>query len=152
MHISKALTEGPPSRSYSLTIEGDPDLNHSTEFFSTIMKPYIVWLTANTDCVAQGLLLPPEHCNYPFDTRSSGKETKILRSNFILDQPWNYEEIIEDSEYDIIGMSLKSLMTGYGFEPEIVDVSTDMLDWMEIKKENYLREEVLKDMAGETTA
>ncbi|KAF5968495.1 hypothetical protein FBULB1_10709 [Fusarium bulbicola] len=42
MHISKALTEGLPSTSYSLTIEGDPDLNHSTEFFSTTMKPYII--------------------------------------------------------------------------------------------------------------
>ncbi|KAF5558334.1 hypothetical protein FPHYL_7422 [Fusarium phyllophilum] len=152
MHISKALTEGLPSRSYSLAIEGDPDLNHSTGFFSTIMKPYIVWLTANSDCVAQGLLLPPEHCNYPFDTRNSGKETTILRSNFTLDQPWNYEKIIEDSEYDITGMSLKSLMTGYGFEPGIVDVSTDILDWMEIKRENFLREEVPNDVDGETVA
>ncbi|KAF5575728.1 hypothetical protein FPCIR_13010 [Fusarium pseudocircinatum] len=152
MHISKALTEGLPSRSYSLTIEGDPDLNHSTEFFSTTMKPYIIWLTANTDCVAQGLLLPPEHCNYPYDTRSSGKETTILRSNFTLDQPWNFEKIIEDSEYDIIGKSFESLMTRSRFEPEIIDVSTDILDWMEIKRENYLREEVPKDMDGETSA
>ncbi|KAF5710449.1 hypothetical protein FGLOB1_5487 [Fusarium globosum] len=152
MHISKALTEGLPSRSYSLTIEGDPDLNHSTEFFSTIMKPYIVWLTANTDCVAQGILLPPEHCNYPFDTKSSGKETTILRSNFTLGQPWNYKGIIKDSEYDIIGLSLNSLMTVYGFEPEIVDVSTDILDWMEIKRENFLREEITKEADGETAA
>ncbi|PNP73687.1 hypothetical protein FNYG_12877 [Fusarium nygamai] len=153
MHISKALTEGLPSRSYSLTIEGDPDLNHSTGFFSTIMKPYIVWLTAHSDCVAQGLLLPPEHCNYPFDTRNSGKETTILRSNFTLDQPWNYDQIIEDSEYDIIGKSLESIMNcSGGFEPEIVDVSTDILDWMEIKRENFLREEVPKDATGETAA
>ncbi|KAF5541825.1 hypothetical protein FMEXI_7749 [Fusarium mexicanum] len=150
MHISKALTEGLPSRSYSLTIEGDPDLNHSTEFFSTTMKPYIIWLTANTDCVAQGLLLQPEHCNYPFDTRSSGKETTILQSNFTLDQPWNYEKIIEDSEYDIIGKSLKSLMIRSRFEPDFIDVSTDILDWMEIKRENYLREEVPKDVEEET--
>jgi hypothetical protein len=129
MHISKALTEGLPSRSYSLTIDGDPDLNHSTGFFSTIMKPYIVWLTAHSDCVAQGLLLPPEHCNYPFDTRNSGKETTILRSNFTLGQPWNYDQIIEDSEYGIIGRSLESIMDrSGGFELEIVDVSTDILD------------------------
>ncbi|CVL04785.1 uncharacterized protein FMAN_12863 [Fusarium mangiferae] len=152
MNISKALTEGLPLRSYSLTIEGDPDLNHATEFFSTIMKPYIVWLTANTDCVAQGILLPPEHCNYPFDTRSSGKETTILRSNFTLDQPWNYKGIIEDSEDEIIGRSLESLLTGYGFEPEIVDVSTDILDWMEIKRENFLREDITKEADGETAA
>ncbi|KAF5540087.1 hypothetical protein FNAPI_10628 [Fusarium napiforme] len=152
IHISKALTEGLPSRSYSLTIEGDPDLNHSTEFFSTAMKPYIVWLTANTDCVSQGLLLPPEHCSYPFDTRSSGKDMTILRSNFTLDQPWNYEKIIEDSGYDIIGKSFESLMTHYRFELEIVDVSTDILDWMEIKRENFLREEVPKDATGETAA
>ncbi|KAG5801429.1 hypothetical protein H9Q74_014045 [Fusarium xylarioides] len=153
MHISKALTEGLPARSYSLTIEGDPDLNHSTGFFSTTMKPCIVWLTAHSDCVAQGLLLPPEHCNYPFDTRNSGKETTILRSNFTLDQPWNYDQIIEDSECDIIGRSLESIMNCYGgFEPKIVDVSTDILDWMEIKRENFLREEVPKDVDGETVA
>ncbi|KAF5705895.1 hypothetical protein FMUND_11871 [Fusarium mundagurra] len=153
MHISKALTEGLPSRSYSLTIEGDPDLNHSTEFFSTAMKPYIVWLTAHSDCVAQGLLLPPEHCNYPFDTRNSSKETTILRSNFTLDQPWNYDQIIEDNEYGIIGRPLESITSCYGgFEPKIVDVSTDKLDWMEIKRENFLREEVPKDATGETAA
>ncbi|KAF5620098.1 hypothetical protein F52700_11418 [Fusarium sp. NRRL 52700] len=147
-----SLEPSEPLRSYSLTIEGDPDLNHSTEFFSTIMKPYIVWLTANTDCVAQGLLLPPGHCNYPFDTRSSDKETTVLRSNFTLGQPWKYDEIVEGSEDGIIGMPLESLMTGYGFEPEIVDVSTDMLDWMEIKRESFLREEVPKDVEEETAA
>ncbi|KAF5972350.1 hypothetical protein FCOIX_9427 [Fusarium coicis] len=153
MHISKALTEGLPSRFYSLTIDGDPDLNHSTGFFSTIMKPYIVWLTAHSDCVSQGLLLPPGHCNYPFDTRNSGKETTIVRSNFTLDQPCNYDQIIEDSEYDIIGRSLESIMDcSGGFEPEIVDVSTDILDWMGVKRENFLREEVPEDVAGETAA
>ncbi|KLO83709.1 Uncharacterized protein LW93_491 [Fusarium fujikuroi] len=152
MHISKALTKGLPSRSYSLTIEGDPDLNHSTEFFSTIMKPFIAWLTANTACVAQGILLPPEHCNYPFDTRSSGKEMSVLRSNFTLDQPWNYKEILEDNKDDIIGMSLELLMTGFEFEPRIVDVSNDIIDWMEIKRENFLREEIKKDADGETAA
>ncbi|SCV44625.1 uncharacterized protein FFB14_08283 [Fusarium fujikuroi] len=152
MHISKALTKGLPSRSYSLTIEGDPDLNHSTEFFSTIMKPFIAWLTANTACVAQGILLPPEHCNYPFDTRSSGKEMSVLRSNFTLDQPWNYKEILQDNKDDIIGMSLELLMTGFEFEPRIVDVSNDIIDWMEIKRENFLREEIKKDADGETAA
>ncbi|RBQ73883.1 hypothetical protein FVER14953_20404 [Fusarium verticillioides] len=117
------------------------------------MKPYIVWQTANTDCVAQGLLLPPKHYNYPFDTRSSGKEATILRSNFTLDQPWNYDQIIEYSEHDIIGRSLESVMNCYGrFGPEIVDVSSDILDWMEIKRENFLREEIPKDATGETAA
>ncbi|KAF4473292.1 hypothetical protein FAGAP_13275 [Fusarium agapanthi] len=71
MHTSQALREGLPSRSYSLAFDGDPALNYSTDFFSTIMKPHIAWLTANTDCVAQGILLPREHFNYPFDTRRS---------------------------------------------------------------------------------
>ncbi|KAF5675402.1 hypothetical protein FCIRC_7386 [Fusarium circinatum] len=155
MHTSQALKEGLPSRSYTLTFDGDPDLNHSTQFFSTIMKPHIAWLTANTDCVAQGLLLPQEHFNYPFDTRRSVEgicpeegKTTILRCNFSLQQPWNYQEIVED--HDALSyQSLQSLM-GSHFEPRIIDVSTDVIDWAKIKQESFHREEVPNAIDGES--
>ncbi|KAF5688059.1 hypothetical protein FDENT_5035 [Fusarium denticulatum] len=157
MHTSQALKEGLPSKSYSLTFDGDPDPNHSTEFFSTIMKPRIAWLTANTDCVAQGLLLPPEHFNYPFDTRRPieglrpvEEETTLLRCNFSLQQPWNYKEIVDDHK----ALRCRSLETfmGSDYEPRIIDISTDVIDWVKIKKESFHREEVPNAMGGESQA
>ncbi|KAF4946746.1 hypothetical protein FGADI_10950 [Fusarium gaditjirri] len=155
MHTSQALKEGLPSRSYSLTFDGDPDPSHSTEFFSTIMKPHIAWLTANTDCVEQGLLLPRDHCNYPFGTRRSveglhpvEEESTLLRCNFSLEQPWNYKEIVE--EHDVLESRSLEMHMGRHFEPEIVDVSTHIIDWVKIKKESFHREEVPKDIDGES--
>lgn len=91
-----------PFQSYSVVIEGDPDLNHSTFAFHTVMEREIAWLTLNTDCVARGLFAPPDHPDYPMMTRTPNKgatsndaRRSLIQCNFTLDQPWDLDKIVE---------------------------------------------------------
>ncbi|KAJ4135312.1 hypothetical protein NW768_004938 [Fusarium equiseti] len=102
MSVLDIVKSGMPLESYTVVIEGDPDLNHSTFAFHTVMEGEIAWLTLNTDCVARGLFAPPDHPDYPMMTRTSEEEalstdtrSSLIQCNFTLDQSWDLDKIVE---------------------------------------------------------
>ncbi|KAF5234317.1 hypothetical protein FAUST_7702 [Fusarium austroamericanum] len=103
MNILDVVNSGIPLQSYTVMIEGDPDLNLSTLAFHDVMARNIAWLTLNTDCVARDLFAPPDHHDYPLMTRpsiegsdSSDTRSSLIQCNFTLDQPWDLEKIVEE--------------------------------------------------------
>ncbi|KAF5566474.1 hypothetical protein FNAPI_1098 [Fusarium napiforme] len=156
MHLLEALKEGLPSDSYSLIISGYPDLNHATEIFSVSMKPYIAWLTAHTSCTERGLIAPASHHDYPFPTRTSaqeiapvGERSAIIQCDFTLDQPWDWETIYNDSGVSRITTLNDLTCLGVDFEAEMLDVTTDLLDWEKVQRESYEMEELLEGVFAE---
>ncbi|KAF5621035.1 uncharacterized protein FTJAE_11375 [Fusarium tjaetaba] len=121
MHTLESLREGLPPNSYSFIFDGQPDLNHSTGIFRYLTEIQIAWLTAYTDCVAYGVLTPPESNTYPFQTCASTAEilsiqdrSSIVQCNFTLDQPWNYREIAGDDDDNIEGRdSVRNIMRDF---------------------------------------
>ncbi|KAF4445689.1 hypothetical protein F53441_10595 [Fusarium austroafricanum] len=160
MHTLEALSEGLPPDSYSFIFDGEPDLNHSTKTFKCLMDLAIAWITANTDCVARGVLASPESHDYPFMTSPSTSETasvqersSIIQCNFTLDQPWDYKSIAGDNNENFRGR--KSVygihrITDTDDEFGMLDVSSGIVDWMQIKGE-YYEMQPLSDVPSEET-
>ncbi|RKK99899.1 hypothetical protein BFJ70_g17473 [Fusarium oxysporum] len=159
MHTLEALKEGLPSESYSFILGGYPDRNRATELFSISLKPYVAWLTAHTDCVAYGVIAPSNHSDYPFTSRSSAEgvtpvseRASIIQCDFTLDQPWDYETIYDESAAAEVSTLERLMLYGPHEEigPEIVDVSTRLLDWEKIQRENYEMEELSEGVFAES--
>jgi hypothetical protein len=160
MHTLESLREGLPPDSYSFIFDGEPNMNHSTETFRYLMDLPIAWITANTDCVARGLLASPESNEYPFMTSPSTSETasiqersSIIQCNFTLDQPWDYKSIAGDNNKNIDGRkSVDEIhrITNTDTEFGTLDVSNGAIDWMQIKGE-YFEKKPLSDVLGEET-
>ncbi|OBS26022.1 hypothetical protein FPOA_06553 [Fusarium poae] len=154
VHVMDLAGYGMPLDSYTLTLDGDPDLNYSTEMFTSLMKHVFAELTMNSDIVAQGIFAPPEHPDYPFMTRQSmtevcpvSKRSSILQCNFTLDQPWDYKKIVEENDvkpHPIIDQFFPPFAT-HGY----YDVLTPSLSFLDIKLE-YFDREWLWDSTDET--
>ncbi|KAJ4127016.1 hypothetical protein NW768_008637 [Fusarium equiseti] len=151
-HTMEILDEGMPKASYTLTLDGDPDLNHSTEMFTSLMKHTIAGLTANSDMVTRGILTAPDHPDYPFMTRQSmteippvAKRSSVLQCNFTLDQPWDYKKIIRKEN---IGPGSHQ---PYAFFPPCTwfDVRTPSVHVLDISLE-YFDKEKWMDCTDET--
>ncbi|KAF5598247.1 hypothetical protein FPCIR_3269 [Fusarium pseudocircinatum] len=146
MHTLEALEEGLPPNSYCLILDGEPEVNHATETFRYLMDRKIAWTTANTDCVAQGVLASPKSKNYPFQTCFSTSEPvavhdsgSIIQCNFTLDQPWDYNAIAGDKGKTIKRWkSVNAVERDYGDDQDgLFDVSNGKVDWMQIKGEYF---------------
>ncbi|KLO90374.1 uncharacterized protein LW93_5836 [Fusarium fujikuroi] len=157
MHFSEALKEGLPPDSYTLTVGGYPDMNHTTKIFPECMKPYIAWLTAHTDFVAQGLIAPSTHHDYPFPTRTSAQgvapvsETSaIIQCDFTLDQPWqwgkNYNESGVSGILDAEELCISSL--DFGSDDDL-HATTNLLDWERVQEDCFEIEELSGDVFPE---
>ncbi|KAF5670394.1 hypothetical protein FDENT_11260 [Fusarium denticulatum] len=130
MHLLEALKKGLPPDSYSLIVGGCPDLNLATEVFSVSMKPYIAWLTAHTSCTERGLIAPASHHDYPFPTRTPAQEIAPAGASRIA--------------------TLNEIMSlGVDFEADMLDVTTDLLDWEKVHRESYEMEELLEGVFAE---
>ncbi|KAF5631608.1 uncharacterized protein FTJAE_7809 [Fusarium tjaetaba] len=156
MHLLETLKEGLPSDSYSLIIGGHPDPNHATEIFSVSMKPYIAWLTVHTDCIAHALIAPANHHEYPFPSRASAQgivpvseRSAIIQCDFTVDQPWDYEAIYNDSEAFRITALNDLTNLGMDFDADMLDVTTDLLDWEKVQREYYEIEELSEGVLAE---
>ncbi|KAI1070551.1 hypothetical protein LB507_006756 [Fusarium sp. FIESC RH6] len=152
-HVMDLAGHGMPLDSYTLTLDGDPDLNHSTEMFTSLIKHEIAELTMNSDIVAQGIFAPPEHPEYPFMTRQSmtevcpvNKRSSLLQCNFTLDQPWDYKKIVEENEVE--PHSIDRYFAHFA-DPGYFDVSTRFIPFPDIKLE-YFDREWLMDSTDET--
>ncbi|KAJ4103996.1 hypothetical protein NW760_010670 [Fusarium oxysporum] len=147
MHTLESLREGLPPNSYSFIFDGEPELSYSTETFRYLTDVQIAWMTANTDCVARGVLASPESKNYPFTTYPSTGETasvqersSIIQCNFTLDQPWDYKSIAGDNSENIYGWgSVDEIMRDPDTDDEFDNfyVSNGNVDWMQIKGEYF---------------
>ncbi|KAF4953634.1 hypothetical protein FGADI_5970 [Fusarium gaditjirri] len=162
MHTLEALRDGLPAHSYSFIFDGEPNLNHSTETFKSLMELPIAWITANTECIARGLLASPEDNNYPFRTSPSVSKNvsvqergSIIQCNFTLDQPWDYKTIAEDKvrnkhhwkTLDALHSHASGVHTpNYGK----LDVSNGAVDWPQIKGE-YFEMQPLCDVPSKET-
>lgn len=141
MNILDVVNSGMPLQSYTVMIEGDPDLNLSTLAFHDVMVRSIAWLTLNTDCVARGLFAPPDHRDYPLMTRpsiegsdSSDTRSSLIQCNFTLDQPWDLEKIVE--EYSIQRQPYRSYVQCDNLQYPGSDdfrVLTDTLDYKKLQ-------------------
>ena len=152
-HVMDLAGHGMPLDSYTLTLDGDPDLNHSTEMFTSLMKHEIAELTMNSDIVAQGTFASPEHPDYPFMTRQSmtgvcpvSKRSSLLQCNFTLDRPWDYKKIVEENEVEL--RSIDRYFSHFA-DPGYFDVSTQFIPFLDIKLE-YFDREWLMDSTDET--
>ena len=138
MNILDIVKSGMPLRSYSVVIEGDPDLNHSTFAFHDVMACDIAWLTLNTDCVARGVLAPKDHHDYPFMTKTpyevatpGDARSSLIQCNFTLDQPWDLDRIQEKYSVNRVPTSsYRPMRSGNLWEPDLyyLRVSTNILD------------------------
>ncbi|KAJ4252841.1 hypothetical protein NW762_010747 [Fusarium torreyae] len=149
MSLLEVFREGMPSKSYAYFLNGEPDLDRSTDLFNTILKRDIAWLTLHTDCVAQGLFTDRNHPEYPFHTRSSVEDTEpwsnltsIFQCNFNLDQPWDYEKIALESGRDHHVPDLGYWVLQAPDDPEYFDVSSPSLDLLQLRLGLFDREKV----------
>lgn len=164
MHTLEALRDGLPAQSCSFIFDGEPDLNHSTETFKYLMELPIAWITANTECMARGLLASPEGNNYPFMTSLSTSKSvsvlersSIIQCNFTLDQPWDYKSRAGDNVRN--NYRWKTLDTihfhasrGNGVDAGKLDVSNGAVDWMQIKGEYFEMQPLSNIPSKETKA
>ncbi|KAH7141953.1 hypothetical protein EDB81DRAFT_797712 [Dactylonectria macrodidyma] len=105
------MDEGMPAGSFSFVLDGEPDLDLSSDLFDRVIHRQVAWKKSLTECVARGLFphpnaltfegqldkqfwLPPDHLPEAIDKLMSG--TSILQSNFNLGQPWDYESLIPE--------------------------------------------------------
>jgi hypothetical protein len=152
MHIMDAVKSGMPTGSYSAVLDGDPDLNHSTHAFHHIMEREVAWLTLNTDCVATGLFAPPGHRDYPFITRASnegvapvGDRSSLIQCNFTLDQPWNFEKLL--NEYSVARQPTSSYSPYSPREPnDSFRVTTDILNLKHLEGSMFERKRLPEEI------
>ncbi|RFN43416.1 hypothetical protein FIE12Z_12336 [Fusarium flagelliforme] len=149
VHTMEILDEGMSLASYSLTLDGDPDLNYSTEMFNTIMKPTIAGLTMNSDIVARGIFTAPDHPDYPFMTRRSMTEitpvdrrSSVLQCNFTLDQPWNYKTIIEEEMIEPRQLKPYTALNPERYDSVWFKICTEFVHILDITLEYFDREKV----------
>ncbi|CAG7555250.1 unnamed protein product [Fusarium equiseti] len=153
VHVMDLAGHGMPMDSYTLTLDGDPDLNYSTEIFTSFMKHEIAELTMNSDIVAQSMFASPEHLDHPFMTRQFMTEvcpvsdrSSLLQCNFTLDQPWDYKKIVEENDVEPHSIDLHH---PHFADPGYFDVLTPSIHFLVIKLEYYDRE-WLTDSTDET--
>jgi hypothetical protein len=154
VHTLEILDQGMPFEAYTLTLDGDPDLNLSTEMFSSNIKREIADLTMNSDIVARGIFAAPGHPDYPFTTRHSmedtsppGERQSLLQCNFTLDQPWDYEKIIEEKKvgrHSLYPYRLADLGLGW------IDISTPLMHILDIKLEFVDRKKLMDSTVDST--
>ncbi|RBR13362.1 uncharacterized protein FIESC28_08226 [Fusarium coffeatum] len=150
VHTTEILDEGMSLASYTLTLDGDPDLNYSTEMFNTIMKPMIAGLTMNSDIVARGIFTAPDHPDYPFMTRRSmteitpvDKRSSVLQCNFTLDQPWSYKNIIKEEEIEPGEVESHRALNPVGRDSCWFDICTPLVHILDITLEYFDREKLV---------
>lgn len=103
----EVIDEGMPVGSFSFVLDGEPDLDLSSDLFDKVIHRQVAWRKSLTECTARGLFphkmskedysrnvfrLVDEHFPEVIDSLMSG--TSTLQSNFNLGQPWDFENLI----------------------------------------------------------
>ncbi|RSL53730.1 hypothetical protein CEP54_010231 [Fusarium duplospermum] len=137
-HVMEVMDEGMPAGTFSFVLEGDPDLNLSSEVFDTQVHPTVAWLKAYAECSSQGLFPQPYEDIFYFSTAAYLKAMELLingapflQINFNVGQPWDYKKLAETHQ-DLPQSAWRAKYCG--FSPAF-DVSSPTLDWISIKLE-----------------
>ncbi|KAH6977569.1 hypothetical protein BKA56DRAFT_487231 [Ilyonectria sp. MPI-CAGE-AT-0026] len=103
----EVLDEGMPVGSFSFVLDGEPDLDLSSDLFDKVIHRQVAWRKSLTECIARGLFphkmskedysmnafrLVDDHFPEVIDSLMSG--TSTIQSNFNLGQPWDFENLI----------------------------------------------------------
>jgi hypothetical protein len=139
-HVMEVMGEGMPAGTFSFVLDGDPDLNLSSDLFDTLVHPTVAWLKAYAECSSQGLFPQPYRDIFyiPTATYLQGIEpllggASFLKTNFNVGQPWDYKKLVEtNQDLPFSAWRGKYYQTGPTF-----DVSSPALDWINIKLEFY---------------
>lgn len=91
----EAVDMGLPASSFSFVLDGDPDINLSSELFDTVIHPGVAWEKAHRE------ILGPREDTWNSKDGARGIEPlfsrhSIFQSNFNLGQPWDYTTLIEE--------------------------------------------------------
>lgn len=99
----EVMDQGMPPESFSFVLDGELDLDLSTDFFNTRVRRTIAWKKSHAECVVRGLFPYRGYETYPYSPMNylhaielliSG--TSIFRSNFNLGQPLDFEQLIKE--------------------------------------------------------
>lgn len=136
------LEQGMPRESYTLTLDGGPDLNYSTHMFNTLMKRAVIDLTSSSEVIDSGIFAATDHPDYPLMTRPSMTEisptetrSSLLQCNFTLDQPWDYRKLVEEDNIRPRPLYPYIACSGSGSGSLRFDISTPLLHLVNIKLE-----------------
>ncbi|EEU38857.1 uncharacterized protein NECHADRAFT_25596, partial [Fusarium vanettenii 77-13-4] len=101
-HVMEVMGKGMPAGTFSFFLDGDPDLNFSSEIFDTQVHPNVAWLKAYAECSSQGSFPQPYRDIFYFSTAAylKGIEpllggSSFLKTNFNVGQPWDYRKLAE---------------------------------------------------------
>ncbi|RGP64339.1 hypothetical protein FLONG3_9612 [Fusarium longipes] len=157
-HTMEILNQGINPGSYTLTLDGEPDLNCSTYMFTSLMKPEIAYLTLHTDVVTSGLFVPPDHPDYPFmarraldDTIHVKKGSSLLRCNFTLDQPWNYEKMVEKENRPISPSAYIDSDDRFDIRTPFIHLQDLQLEYFDRKKLMDSTDDTMREYGGQRT-
>ncbi|KAI0183873.1 hypothetical protein EV127DRAFT_376045 [Xylaria flabelliformis] len=101
---------GMPEKSFSLVLDGGPDLEKSSQFFEFVQR-YTMWQEAIEEACARKLLWTPPLClirihllyireHFPTILRAmTNNESFFIRCNFNIDASWNIEQIIHQNRH-----------------------------------------------------
>lgn len=137
-HAMEVMGEGMPAGTFSFVLDGDPDLNLSSDLFDTLVHPTVAWLKAYNECSSRGLFPQPYQDIFYFPTATylQGIKpllggTSFLQTNFNVGQPWDYKKLAETHQ-DLLFSAWKAKY--YQTGPRL-DVSSPALDLVKVKLE-----------------
>ncbi|KAL2679345.1 hypothetical protein Neosp_010118 [[Neocosmospora] mangrovei] len=139
-HVMEVMGESMPAGTFSFVLDGDPDLNLSSDLFDTLVHPTVAWLKAYTECSSRGLFPEASEDIFYFPTPAylKGIEpllggSSFLKTNFNVGQPWDYEKLAEThKDLPFSAWKAKYYQTG-----PALDVSSPSLNWINVKLELY---------------
>ncbi|KAJ4188767.1 hypothetical protein NW755_006257 [Fusarium falciforme] len=137
-HAMEVMGEGMPAGTFSFVLDGDPDLNLSSDLFDTLVHPTVAWLKAYNECSSRGLFPQPCQDIFYFTTATylQGIKpllggTSFLQTNFNAGQPWDYKKLAETrQDLPFSAWKGKYYQTG-----PMLDVSSPALDLVKVKLE-----------------
>lgn len=107
----EVMSEGMPAGTFSFFLDGNPDLNLSSEVFDTPVHPNVAWLKAYAECCSQGLFPQPYRDIFYFPTAAYLKGIEpllggapFLKTNFNVGQPWDYKNLAETARLAMVCM------------------------------------------------
>ncbi|KAF4468516.1 hypothetical protein FALBO_4597 [Fusarium albosuccineum] len=137
----EVMDEGMPAGSFSFVLDGEPDMNLSSDLFDRVVHRDIAWMKSYLKCLSQGLVPHPNQDQYipGFATYIRGVEHLIsgpsfVQSNFNLGQPWDYEKLMVEHQEPSLSVWQEKQRNR---EPVEFDVDTPTLKLPELQLELF---------------
>lgn len=138
----EVMEQGMPPESFSFVLDGEPDLDLSTDFFNTRVQRTIAWMKSHAECVARGLFPHRGYETYPFPATKylhamelllSG--TSLFRSNFDLGQSLDFEQLIQQHQEPVL--SIWQQEASYRHQSDLFETVGSRLDLRKLRLEFF---------------